>query len=143
MENVLLIIHLIIAVCLIGAVLLQRSEGGALGIGGGGGGMVSSRSAATALAKLTWGLAAAFIATSITLAVLAGGNPTARSVIDEVPVEDGSGGIILPELPPADDGAAGAGGAVLPGLPAADGGAAGAPEPAPAEGGATTPPTAD
>ena len=43
MQNVVLVVHLIIALCLIGAVLLQRSEGGALGIGGGGGGLVSQR----------------------------------------------------------------------------------------------------
>ena len=51
MENVVLVIHLILALLLIGAVLLQRSEGGALGMGGGGGGggVMSGRSAATAL----------------------------------------------------------------------------------------------
>ena len=50
MENVVLIVHLIIAVFLIAVVLLQRSEGGALGIGGGGG-LVSARGAATALSQ--------------------------------------------------------------------------------------------
>ena len=57
MENVILIVHLIIAFCLIAIVLLQRSEGGGLGIGGGGGGVMSGRSAATALGKLTWAFA--------------------------------------------------------------------------------------
>ena len=48
-ENVVLVIHLILALCLIGAVLLQRSEGGGLGLGGGGGGgLVNARSAASA-----------------------------------------------------------------------------------------------
>ena len=51
MQNVVLIIHLILAMSLIGVVLLQRSEGGALGIGGGGGGLVSQRGAATALRR--------------------------------------------------------------------------------------------
>ncbi|MGF1447544.1 MAG: preprotein translocase subunit SecG [Pikeienuella sp.] len=100
METVLLILHLIIAVCLIAVVLLQKSEGGALGIGGGGGGMVGSRGTGTPLSKVTWGLATAFIATSITLAILAGGNPTGRSVVDEVGLE-GDGGLVLPDLPPA------------------------------------------
>jgi len=76
MQNVILIIHLILALCLIGAVLLQRSEGGALGIGGGGGGLVSQRSAATALSKITWALAVGFLCTSIMLTVLARGGGT-------------------------------------------------------------------
>ena len=84
MENVLLIIHLILAVFLIGVVLLQRSEGGALGIGGGGGGAVSSRGATTALAKVTWALAAAFIATSLALTILAAQESGSRSVIDRI-----------------------------------------------------------
>ncbi|MEM1298632.1 MAG: preprotein translocase subunit SecG [Pseudomonadota bacterium] len=73
MENLVLVIHLILALCLIAVVLLQRSEGGALGIGGGGGGLVSARGAATALSKVTWLLAIGFICTSILLTVMAGG----------------------------------------------------------------------
>ena len=73
METVLLVIHLIIALFLIAVVLLQRSEGGALGIGGGGGGLVSARGAATALSKVTWLLAIGFICTSILLTVISGG----------------------------------------------------------------------
>ncbi len=71
MENVVLIVHLLLALALIVVVLLQRSEGGGLGIGGGGGGVVSGRTAATVMGKLTWGLAIAFICTSIALTVLA------------------------------------------------------------------------
>ena len=51
MENVILVVHLILAICLIGVVLLQRSEGGGLGIGGGGGGVMTGRQAAPALGK--------------------------------------------------------------------------------------------
>ncbi|MEM7508518.1 MAG: preprotein translocase subunit SecG [Pseudomonadota bacterium] len=70
MQNILLIVHLILAICLIGVVLFQRSEGGALGIGGGGGGgLVSSRGAGTALSKLTWAIGAAFLCTSIMLTI--------------------------------------------------------------------------
>jgi preprotein translocase subunit SecG len=83
MENVVLIVHLILALCLVGVVLLQRSEGGGLGLGGGGGGgVMSGRQAATALAKLTWIFAAAFICTSIALTVFAAQNAAGRSVID-------------------------------------------------------------
>lgn len=82
MQNVVLTIHLILALLLIGIVLLQRSEGGGLGMGGGG--AVSGRAAATALGKLTWVFAAAFIATSITLTVLAAQTASTASVIDQI-----------------------------------------------------------
>ena len=64
MENIVLTIHLILALSLVGIVLLQRSEGGGLGLGGGGGsdGIMSGRGAATALTKITWVLAIAFMA---------------------------------------------------------------------------------
>ena len=84
MENVVLVVHLLLALSLIGVVLLQRSEGGGLGIGGGGGGggAMSSRSAATALGKVTWILAAAFICTSIALTVLSAQQASDASVVD-------------------------------------------------------------
>ena len=95
MENVILIVHLILALCLIGVVLLQRSEGGGLGMGGGGGGVVSGRSAATALGKLTWLFAIAFICTSITLTVIAAQKAGNSSIFD--------GGLLPPaEEAPAD-----------------------------------------
>ena len=85
MENIILVIHLILALCLIGVVLLQRSEGGGLGIGGGGGGgVMSGRSAASALAKLTWIFAIGFLATSITLTILAAKNAAGDSVIERL-----------------------------------------------------------
>ena len=83
MENVVLAIHLILALLLVGVVLLQRSEGGGLGMGGGGG-VVSGRAAATALGKLTWALAAGFIATSITLTILSARDSASSSVIDQI-----------------------------------------------------------
>ncbi|GHG90570.1 preprotein translocase subunit SecG [Pseudodonghicola xiamenensis] len=87
MENVVLIIHLILAVGLIAVVLLQRSEGGGLGMGGGGGGgVMSGRAAATALAKVTWVLAAAFIVTSIALTIIAAEKSAGTSVIDRLGV---------------------------------------------------------
>ncbi|MEM7544241.1 MAG: preprotein translocase subunit SecG [Pseudomonadota bacterium] len=111
MENIILIVHLIIAIFLIVVVLLQRSEGGALGMGGGGGGggggLVSSRGAATALSKVTWLLATAFIATSLTLTIISATNSGSRSVIEGVstgiPGSDDTdtpsvGGFSLPDL---------------------------------------------
>jgi preprotein translocase subunit SecG len=86
MENVVLIIHLLLALALIGVVLLQRSDGGGLGAmgGGGGGGSVSTRSATTGLGKLTWILAIAFICTSITLTVIAAQNASGSSIMDRL-----------------------------------------------------------
>jgi len=83
MENVILTVHLILALLLIGVVLLQRSEGGGLGMGGGGSGVMSGRQAANALSKLTWIFAAAFIATSVTLTVLAARDASSGSVVDQ------------------------------------------------------------
>lgn len=82
MENVVLIVHLILALSLIAVVLLQRSEGGGLGMGGGG--AISGRAAATALGKVTWILAIAFIGTSITLTIFAAENAAGTSVIDRL-----------------------------------------------------------
>ena len=83
MENVILVIHLLLALGLIGIVLLQRSEGGGLGIGGGGG-VMSARGAATALGKVTWILAIAFLTTSISLTIISAKNAADSSVIDRV-----------------------------------------------------------
>ena len=85
MQNVILIVHLLLALALIGVVLLQRSEGGGLGMGsGGGGGAMTARSAGTALGKLTWILAGAFIATSLTLTIFAAQNSATGSVLDRL-----------------------------------------------------------
>ena len=87
MENVVLVIHLILAMCLIGVVLLQRSEGGGLGMGGGGGGVMSGRQAATALSKLTWIFATGFLITSLSLTILAAKNAAGGSVVDAIAAE--------------------------------------------------------
>ena len=74
MESVVLVIHLILALAIIALVLLQRSEGGGLGIGGGNGGLgglASARGTANALTKMTGICAAGFFITSLTLGVIA------------------------------------------------------------------------
>ena len=86
MENVDLIIHLLLALSLIGAVLLQRSEGGGLGIGGGGG-TSGGRPPANAISKFTWILAVAFICTSITLTLIAANQSGGTSVADRLGIE--------------------------------------------------------
>jgi preprotein translocase subunit SecG len=83
MTTILLIIHLLLALALVGVILLQRSEGGALGIGGGGmGGLMSGRSSANLLTRVTAVLAATFITTSLVLAILASQQSAPRSILD-------------------------------------------------------------
>lgn len=112
MENIILVIHLILALCLIGIVLLQRSEGGGLGMGGGGGGAMTARSAASAMGKLTWVFAIAFICTSIGLTVIAAQQSANSSVVDRLGIEQPAveTAPLVPAgdslLPPPADGAA-------------------------------------
>ncbi|MDH3742835.1 MAG: preprotein translocase subunit SecG, partial [Hyphomicrobiales bacterium] len=92
MTAIILVVHMLIALGLIGVILLQRSEGGALGIGGGGGGggaggMFSSRGAANLLTRLTAGLALCFFVTSMALTILARGTSQPGSVFDGVQTE--------------------------------------------------------
>ena len=84
MATALLVLHLMIASALVGVVLLQRSEGGALGIGGGGGGggFLTGRGTANLLTRTTAALAAAFFATSIMLTLVAQQNAPKQSIID-------------------------------------------------------------
>ncbi len=87
MENIILIIHLILALGIIGLVLLQRSEGGGLGIGGGSGGLGSLASAGTTgniLTRATAFCAAAFFCTSIILAILAGSHSNSKSLLENL-----------------------------------------------------------
>jgi preprotein translocase subunit SecG len=84
MVTVVLVVHLMIAAALIGVILLQKSEGGALGMGGGGmSGFMTGRSTANLLTRTTAILAAVFFLTSIALALLAGGSRAPRSVLDQ------------------------------------------------------------
>ena len=83
METIVLVIHLILAVALVGAVLIQRSEGGGLGIGGGaGGGLMSVRGTANLLTRVTAVLAAGFMVTSLVLAIIAGTKSQPRSILE-------------------------------------------------------------
>ncbi|MEQ9557034.1 MAG: preprotein translocase subunit SecG [Rhodospirillales bacterium] len=89
MQNVILVIHLLLAIGLVGVVLLQRSEGGGLGIGGGsGGGMggfMTGRATSDLLTRTTAILATAFMITSLVLAILAAHDRKAAtgSILDQ------------------------------------------------------------
>ena len=141
MQQVVLVIHLLLAIALVGVVLLQKSEGGGLGIGGGGGmsGFMTGRSQANLLSRATAILAAAFMATSLVLAVLASGTTRPTSILDTGPAAPSAPAPDLapesapapqpaPESAPAPDAGAGTSG----GQPA---------EPAPSEGDQPTTPS--
>ncbi len=108
MIAVITVVHLLIVLALIVTVLMQRSEGGALGIGGGGGGggggMFTSRGAGSALTRTTAFLAICFFVTSLSLAYLSRGDSGSSSVLDQVAPsqsqgEEGGGRSVLPTLP--------------------------------------------
>ncbi len=84
MTSIFLVIHLLIALALVGVVLVQRSEGGALGGLGGTtmGGMMSGRGTANLLTRTTAILAAAFMVMSLLLAIMASGSQGPTSILD-------------------------------------------------------------
>ena len=84
METLLLVIHITLAILLIGSVLLQKSDGGALGIGGGSDNLMSSRSAGNFLTKFTTVLAFLFIITSISLTLINKKDNSQKSIIDKI-----------------------------------------------------------
>src|SRR5258708_21345822 len=85
MAPIVLVIHLLLAVAMMGVVLIQKSEGGGLGMSGGGGmsGFMTGRSTHNFLTRTTAGLAAAFFVTSIVLALMAGSQRAPRSLIEQ------------------------------------------------------------
>src|SRR5690606_32614095 len=83
MQTVVIVIHLLIVLALVGVVLIQRSEGGGLGIGGGSG-FMTARGASNALTRTTAILAAAFFATSLTLSLLARYGEQPIDILDRV-----------------------------------------------------------
>ena len=110
MITVITVVHLLIVLALIAVVLMQRSEGGALGIGGGGGGgggMFTSRGAGSALTRTTAVLAVCFFITSLSLAYLSRGDGGGSSVLDQVAPSqsqgeqggNNDGRSVLPTLP--------------------------------------------
>ncbi len=103
MQTVIIAFHLIVVIALVAVVLLQRSEGGALGIGGGGG-FLTGRGQANALTRATTILAALFFATSLILTIMANLNRAPKSIFDGVQPagqtqgQPGQGGSVLDQL---------------------------------------------
>ena len=96
MENILLVVNLLIGVLLVLLILMQKSEGGALGIGVSQESFVSSRSAGNFLSKFTAVLATLFIICSIFLTILSKKDLPSSSVIDKTEQKQDSS---LPEVP--------------------------------------------
>lgn len=88
MLAVLLVFHILVSIALIAVVLLQRSEGGALGMGGGPTGMMSARGAGDLLTRTTWILATLFFILSLSLTILSGKSKGASSVVDRVKIDN-------------------------------------------------------
>ena len=84
MQTVLIVFHLMIVITLVGTVLLQRSEGGALGVGGGGG-FMTGRGQANALTRATAILATLFFITSLALSIMASYSRAPKSILDTAP----------------------------------------------------------
>jgi len=104
MQAVLIIVHLLVAVALIFVVLLQRSEGGALGMGGGGsglGGLFSPRGAANTLTKTTIVLGVVFFTTSMALTILALGGRQSNTVLPAAPGQTAPAGKTAPPTLPS------------------------------------------
>ena len=109
MSNVLLIIQLIISIILTGLILIQRSEGGALGIGGGGGGgggggFMSGRSAASTISRATAILGAVFIINCLVLSIVFNIETRDQSIIDAegevetLTIDTDSGETVIPSI---------------------------------------------
>ena len=81
MQTVLIVFHLMIVIALVASVLLQRSEGGALGVGGGGG-FMTGRGQANALTRATAILATLFFVTSLALSIIASYSRAPKSILD-------------------------------------------------------------
>ena len=100
MQTVIILIHLMIVLAMVGLVLIQKSEGGGLGMGSGGGsGFLSSRGTANVLTRTTAILAALFFTTSLFLSILASFDRKPRSIIDggatpAAPSAPASGGVL-------------------------------------------------
>jgi preprotein translocase subunit SecG len=97
MQTVIIVIHLMIVLAMIGLVLLQRSEGGGLGMGGGAG-FMSSRGTANIMTRATAILAGLFFATSLILSILAGFERKPASILNTTGAPVTQPGSIVPPL---------------------------------------------
>ncbi len=95
LQTILLVAMIIISVALAGVILIQRSEGGALGMGGGPSGFMTARGAGNLLTKTTWVLATLFFLCAIGLTILGNVERSNRSIVDA----DAVGELVAPTAP--------------------------------------------
>ena len=93
MQTILLVIYLMVVVALIGVVLIQRSEGGGLGIGGGSG-FMSARGTANALTRTTAILATLFFVLALGMGIYARYQTQPTDILDRIPGTTGTGGVL-------------------------------------------------
>ncbi len=87
MQSVLIVIHILIVIAMVAIVLLQRSEGGALGSGGGTSSFMTGRGQANALSRATAVLATLFFVTSLLMSIIAGWSRGPHSILTKGPAE--------------------------------------------------------
>lgn len=92
LQTILLVAMILISVALAGLILLQKSEGGALGMGGGPSGFMTARGAGNLLTVTTWWLAGAFFACAIGLTIVGNINRAGQSIVDR----DAVGALVAP-----------------------------------------------
>jgi preprotein translocase subunit SecG len=88
LQIILLVVMILISIALAGVVLLQRSEGGALGMGGGPSGFMTARGAGNLLTKTTWVLATLFFVCALSLTILGNIERANRSIVDAHSIGD-------------------------------------------------------
>jgi preprotein translocase subunit SecG len=95
LQTILLVVMILISLALTGVILLQRSEGGALGMGGGPSGFMTARGAGNLLTTTTWWLGAGFVICAVSLTIIGNVERSNRSVVDA----DAVGSIALDSAP--------------------------------------------
>ena len=98
MENIILALNIILAILLVVIILLQKSEGGALGLGASQDSFISSRSAGSFLTKATAIIATLFIITSISLTIISKEEFSSSSVLEEIEEKEDSSEPEIPKL---------------------------------------------
>jgi len=122
LSGLLIVLDILVCVALVGIVLLQRSEGGAFGMGGGPTGLVTARGAGDLLTRTTWVLFALFLALSVGLTLLGAHDRASSSVLERLKLQQANpNALSQPIQPPAN---------TLPAAPAGGPGALMAPPPA-------------
>ncbi len=99
MENIILTLNIILAILLIAIILLQKSEGGALGLGASQDSFISSRSAGSILTKVTAVIATLFIITSVSLTIMSKEEISSSSVLEKVEEKEDTS---EPQIPKSD-----------------------------------------